>query len=146
LPAPPAQADPLVVSVTVPREEESAAIGRLNAAMQGHPLLNSQRFSEKVREISGSMTADELHVLFDRIRGAGKVSYKRSRLTTAGTGERISFVMRLRTAAKQPMPAQPADAPAGAQPEKAADAAAEKSGEGRAGAAPGAAEPAPAQQ
>jgi hypothetical protein len=132
----PAPVERLVVTLTIPREEEQAAVSRLNEALQGHPLLNSQRFSEKEREISGSMTADELSVLFDRIRGEGKLSYKRARLKAAGAGERLFFVMRLRTAAKQPAPPQPAEAPAAAQPEKTANPVGERAGEGPADAAP----------
>jgi hypothetical protein len=135
-PAPAAQTDPLLITITIAKEEEKAAIARLNDAMQGHAFLNALRFSENVREIAGNLTADELYTFFDRIRGTGKVAYKRSRLAS-GSGEMIPFVIRLQAsaAAKQPMPAQPVDKPVGSQGEKAVDIPVDKPGENRADAA-----------
>jgi hypothetical protein len=137
-PPAPAAANPLVITITVAKEDEQPAIGILNDAMQEHASLRALRFSEKVREASGSLTADELYTFFDRIRSAGKISYKRSRLAP-GSGEMIPFVMRLRmsAAAKQQAPAQPVDKPA--------DIPVDKPGDNRAEPGGGAARSAPAE-
>jgi hypothetical protein len=112
----PAQS-PLVITITVEKEKEKANLRRINEAMNEHALLRTMRFSDTTREISGSLTAGELYTFFNRIDGAGKVAYRRSRLAKAGEGELVPFVMRLQTVAApsrpsgEQSPGQPVDKP-----------------------------------
>jgi hypothetical protein len=112
-----------VITITVEKENEKASIARINEAMKEHTLLTSLRFSDKVREVSGSLTSDDLYTFFSRIRDTGKIVYKRSRLASAASGEPLPFVLKLKTVSAPPqMPeerpaARPADGPA----EKAAE-------------------------
>jgi hypothetical protein len=124
-------ADPLVVTITLVKENEKAGIRMINDAMKEHALLKSMRFSDKVREISGSLTPDELTTFFSRIQGAGKITYKRSRLAAA-RGELLPFVMKLqavsappKAAAEQPVE-KPVEKPAPKPAEKAAEPVAER--------------------
>jgi len=115
-PAPAAAApktDPLVVTITLEKQNEMASIRTLNEAMKEHPLLKNMRFSDKVREISGSMTSDELLTFFNRIQSTGKIAYRRSRLASAGS-ELLPFVMKLKSlpAPTQASTDRPADDPA----------------------------------
>lgn len=133
-PAVPA-AESLVVTITVDRENERAGIRQINEAMKEHPLLRTMRFSDTVREISGSLTAHELYTFFNRISTSGKIAYRQSRLAKAETGELIPFVLRLRTAAAPPAPAgSPVDKPADKSGEKPVDKPVDKSGEQAGGA------------
>jgi hypothetical protein len=103
------KADPLVVTITVDNQHEKAGIKLINEAMKEHALLKSLRFNDKVREISGNLTPDELLTFFNRIQSAGKITYKRSRLASAGS-ELLPFVLKLKSL---PAPTQtPADRPA----------------------------------
>jgi hypothetical protein len=115
-PAPAAAApktDPLVVTITLEKQNEMASIGTINEAMTEHTSLKNMRFSDKVREISGSLTSDELLTFFNRIQSAGKIAYRRSRLASAGS-ELLPFVMRLKSlpAPTQASTDRPADNPA----------------------------------
>jgi hypothetical protein len=127
-------ADPLVVTITLVKENEKAGIGMINDAMKEHALLKSMRFSDKVREISGSLTPDELTTFFSRIQGAGKITYKRSRLAAA-RGELLPFVMKLQAVAAPPQAAagqpaaRPVDKPSDKPAEKPAPKPAEKAAE-----------------
>jgi len=113
----PPKADPLVITITVERENEKTSIARINEAMKEHALLTSLRFSDKVREVTGSLTSDELYTFFGRIRDTGKIDYKRSRLASATSGEQVPFVLKLQSVAAPPRPpaerppAPPADKP-----------------------------------
>jgi hypothetical protein len=60
------------------------------------------RFSDSVREISGSLTAAELMTLFNRVQGAGKIAFKRSRLAGVAEGELLPFVIRIKAGAAVP--------------------------------------------
>lgn len=129
-PTPPAQqqaaaprTDPLVITITLVKETEKAGIKMINDAMKEHALLNSLRFSEKVREISGSLTPDELMTFFNRIQGAGKITYRRSRLAAA-RGELFPFVMKLQVVSAPPQ--TPADKPASGPSARPADKPAEQ--------------------
>jgi hypothetical protein len=104
------KAEPFVVTITVEKETEKASIARINEAMMEHALLTSLRFSDKVREVTGSLTRDELYTFFDRIRAAGKITYKRSRLASAASGEPLPFVLKLQSVAVPPRP--PVERPA----------------------------------
>ena len=126
--------DPLVVTITLVKENEKAGIRMINDAMKEHALLKSMQFSDKVREISGSLTPDELTTFFSRIQGAGKITYKRSRLAMA-RGELLPFIVKLqvvsappRAAVEQPV-ARPADKPSDKPAEKSAQNPAEKATE-----------------
>ena len=115
-PAPAAAApktDPLVVTITLEKQNEMASIRTINEAMTEHTSLKNMRFSDKVREISGSLTSDELLTFFNRIQSAGKIAYRRSRLASAGS-ELLPFVMRLKSlpAPTQASTDRPADNPA----------------------------------
>ncbi len=110
--------DPLVVTITLEKQNEKASIRTINEAMKEHALLKTMRFSNKVREISGSLTSDELLTFFNRIQSAGKITYRRSRLASAGS-ELLPFVMKLKS-----LPATtqaPADRPATKPAAKPAD-------------------------
>ncbi len=112
-PAPAAAApktDPLVVTITVEKQNEKAGIKLINDAMKEHALLKTMRFSESVREISGSLTSNELLTFFNRIQSAGKITYRRSRLASAGSGELLPFVMKILSVSAPPR--QPAERPA----------------------------------
>ena len=142
-PAPVAAAsktDPLVVTITVEKENEKASVQMINDAMKEHALLTAMRFSESVREISGSLTPDDLYTFFNRIQGAGKITYKRARLASVGRGEMLPFVMKLQAVAAPAR--QPAEQPAA----KPADAAGEGQGEKAATDPARRAEPAPPEQ
>jgi hypothetical protein len=102
--------------------------------MKEHALLKSMQFSDKVREISGTLTPDELTIFFSRIQGAGKITYKRSRLAAA-RGELLPFIMRLQAISAPPQAAaehpvsRPADKPSDIPAEKPAQKPAEKAAE-----------------
>ena len=120
-------ASSLVITITLDKEKEQTSIHSINEAMKEHALLRTMRFSDSSREISGSLTAGELFTFFSRIEGAGKVTYKRSRLARAGEGELVPFVMKLRTLPAPPRPAgTPAEQPAEKPVDKPGDNPAEK--------------------
>ncbi len=118
--------DPLVVIITVEKENEKASIRTINEAMKEHALLKSMRFSNKVREISGSLLPGDLKTFFYRIQGAGKITYKRSRLASAGS-ELLPFVMKLQSL---PAPAaKPVDKPVEKPVEKPGERPVDKTGD-----------------
>jgi hypothetical protein len=106
------KADLLVVTITMEQQNEKAGIKLINEAMKEHASLKTMRFSDKVREISGSLTPDELSTFFNRIQSAGKITYKRSRLASAGSGP-LPFVMKLQAL---PTPAQASEDRPAAKP------------------------------
>jgi hypothetical protein len=112
-----------MVTITVEKESEKASVRRINEAMKEHPLLTSLRFSDKIREVSGRLTPDELYIFFDRIRDTGKITYKRSRLASAAKDEQLPFVLKLQFASAPPrLPVeQPAALPADRPAEKAVE-------------------------
>ncbi len=105
---------PLPVTITV--HNEKAAIRRINEVMGGHGELRKLRFSDTVREISGSLTSKELLTFFSMIESEGKISYSRKRLARFPNAQPVPFVMNLKVApqaAEKPSPAeQPAVTPA----------------------------------
>ena len=134
--APEPLADSLMVTITVDKDHERASRRQINEAMKEHALLRTMQFSDTVREISGRLTSQELLTFFNRIQGAGKISYKRSRLAKAEAGELLPFVMRLQAVAAPSAPAAPpadnaatapAERPGSAAPERPADRPAERS-------------------
>jgi hypothetical protein len=113
---------PLPVTITVDNEKE--AIQRINEIMRGHGELQKMRFSETVREISGSLTSKELRTFFSMIKSEGKISYSRKRLAAFPSAQPVPFVMNLKVApqaAEKPSPAEqpvatPAEATVASQP------------------------------
>jgi hypothetical protein len=105
---------PLPVTITV--DNEKAAIRRINEVMKRHGELRKMRFSDAVREISGSLTSEELLTFFSLIESEGKISYSRKRLVAFPSAQPVPFVMNLKVAppaAEKPSPAeQPVVAPA----------------------------------
>jgi hypothetical protein len=104
---------PLPVTITV--DNEKAAIRRINEVMRTREL-RKLRFSDTVREISGSLTSKELLTFFSLIESEGKISYSRKRLARFPNAQPVPFVMNLKVApqaAEKPSPAeQPAVTPA----------------------------------
>jgi len=113
---------PLPVTITV--DNENAAIRRINEVMRGHGELRKMRFSDTVREISGSLTSKELLTFFSLIESEGKISYSRKRLAAFPSAQPVPFVMNLKVApqaAEKPSPAEqpvmtPAEATVSSQP------------------------------
>jgi len=113
---------PLPVTITV--DNEKAAIRRINEVMRGHGELRKLRFSDTVREISGSLTSEELLTFFSLIESEGKISYSRKRLAAFPSAQPVPFVMNLKVApqaAEKPSPAEqpvvtPAEATVSSQP------------------------------
>jgi hypothetical protein len=113
---------PLPVTITV--DNEKAAIRRINEVMRGHGELRKMRFSDTVREISGSLTSKELLTFFSLIESEGKISYSRKRLVAFPSSQPVPFVMNLKVAPQaieKPSPPEqpvvpPADATASSQP------------------------------
>ncbi len=97
--APPA-AEPLLITVTV--TDEKAAVRRINDVMRSHGQLRKFKFTDMVREISGSLTAKELLAFFSRIQPAGKVSYNRKQLEAFPNAQPVPFVMKLMVVPKAP--------------------------------------------
>lgn len=112
------------LSITITPDDETAAIRRLNEVMRGHGSLRKLKFSDTVREITGSLTAKELLTFFDRIESAGKVSYSRKRFESFPSAQPISFVLKLKSAPPKPKAAAPPVPSAPAAEQKPAEAAA----------------------
>jgi hypothetical protein len=109
--------DPVVITITA--DDEAAAAERINEAVHEHAPPGTGRFSDTVKEVSGSMTAPQLRSLFNRIQDVGKITYKRSRLAKAGGSQALPFVLRLKSAP----PVAPKPEAAGGKPvEKPVDA------------------------
>jgi hypothetical protein len=90
--------EPLTVTITIGQANEKTAIRQLNEVLRGHAQLRKKKFSDEVREISGSLTSKELLVLFDRIEETGKAGYSRKRLQSFPSAQPIPFVLKLKTA------------------------------------------------
>jgi hypothetical protein len=92
--------------------------------MRGYGELRNMRFSDTVREISGSLTSKELLTFFSLIESEGKISYRRKRLAKFPSAQPVPFVMNLKVApqaAEKPLPAErpvvtPAEAAVSSQP------------------------------
>ena len=113
---------PLSVTITV--DDEKAAIRRINEVMKRHGELRKMKFSDSVREISGSLASKDLLTFFNLIASEGKISYSRKRLDAFPSTQPVPFVMNLKVApqaAESPSPpeqpaAPPAEAAASSQP------------------------------
>jgi hypothetical protein len=101
--------EPLEVTITIAKEDEKTAVQQLNEVMRGHGQLRKKKFSDDIREISGSLTSKELVILFDRISETAKTSYSRKRFQSFPSAQPIPFVMKLKTvtsAAAKPAPTE----------------------------------------
>jgi len=113
---------PLPVTITV--DNEKTAVRRINEVMRGHGELRKMRFSDTVKEISGSLASKELLTFFSQIESEGKISYSRKRLGAFPSTQPVPFVMNLKVAplaAEKPSPTEqpvvtPAEATASSQP------------------------------
>jgi hypothetical protein len=93
--------------VTIALENEQSAVPRLNEVMRGHGQLRKMKFSDTVREVSGSLTSGELLDLFSRIETVAKVSYNRKRFETLPASGPVPFVLKLKAAHKPAPQAAP---------------------------------------
>lgn len=105
-PAPVPLVEPLAITIT---PDDQSSMRRINDVMKGHAGLRKLRFTDVVREVSGSLTPGELQTLFSRIEQAGRVSYSRKRFSALSTTELVPFVMKLKDA--PPAPAVAAEKP-----------------------------------
>ena len=96
-PAAPPSVAPLLISI-MPASEN--AVRRINEVMRGHGELRKMKFSDTVREISGSLTQKELLTFFARIEDAGKVTYSRKRFESFPSAEPLPFVIKMKPAPK----------------------------------------------
>jgi len=128
-PKPAPAREPLAVTIT---PENETAIRQINEALRGQGALKKMKFSDTVRELSGSLTTEELLALFDKIGPAGKVSYSRKRFATFPSAEPVPFILKLKpapisaaqpsastSASAPPATHRPAEAPAAANPSSA---------------------------
>lgn len=91
--------EPLVVNI-IP-DNEKAAVLRINEVLHGQgPQLRGKKFSETVREVSGSLTAGELEIFFDRIEQVARVSFNRRWLESVPGTQSIPFKLKLRAVPK----------------------------------------------
>jgi len=94
-PAPVPPVEPLAIAIT---PDDQSSMRRINDVLKGHARLRKLRFTDAVREVSGSLTPVELQTLFSRIEQAGRVSYSKKRFSALSTTELIPFVMKLKDA------------------------------------------------
>lgn len=90
--------DPLLITVSVQDQQESREF--INEVMRGHAQLAKISFSDAVRQVSGSLTAEELLVFLDRIRKTGKVTYSRKRFQSFPAAQPIPFILKTKPAPK----------------------------------------------
>jgi hypothetical protein len=104
--------EPLVITITPASEQ---AVRQINELLRGHGQLRKMKFTDSVRELSGTLTARELLAFFNRIDEAGKVTYSRKRFESYPVAASIPFVMKMKPAPKPveqtTRPAPPAAAP-----------------------------------
>jgi len=104
---------PLVVKI-IPDNDQSA-VQQINDVMRGNGQLREKKFSESVRVVSGSLTADELEIFFDRIEPVARVSFNRKRLESIPSNQPIPFMLKLlaapKTVEKQSLTAMPTQRP-----------------------------------
>jgi hypothetical protein len=102
--------EPLIVTI-IPEDDQSAVRG-INEVMRGHGQLKKMKFSDTVKEVSGSLTSGELLAFFNRIETMAKVNYSRKRFATLPASGPVPFVLKLK-AVRKPAPQQaPAAKPA----------------------------------
>jgi len=116
-PATPAAAaplpDPEPLVVTITPENDKTAVRRINDVLHASGQPPAMKFSDTVKEVSGSLTAPELLAFFNRIEPAAKARYSRKRLESFPTDRPVPFVLKLKAAPK----AAETPAPRAAKPE-----------------------------
>jgi hypothetical protein len=104
-------APPLAVKAPVPSVEplsititpvDQSSLRRINDIMKGHARTRKLRFTETVREVSGSLAPGELQTLFGRIEQAGKVSYSKKRFSALSATDLVPFLLKLKDAPLAP--------------------------------------------
>jgi len=100
---------PLSITITV--ENEKAAIRRINEIMKRHEELRKMKFSDTVREISGSLPPGDLLTFFNLIESEGKISFSRKRLAAFPSAQPVPFVMNLKVAPKAAEKPSPPEQP-----------------------------------
>jgi hypothetical protein len=105
--APPVPAPkPLVIAITP--ENDAAAVLRINEIMEGHGQPGKMKFTDRTKELTGNMPAEELAGLLSAIEPAARVDYSRKRFESYPASQPIPFVLKLNAAPQQ----QPQQAPA----------------------------------
>jgi hypothetical protein len=102
---------PLEVTITIAKDDEKTAIRQLNEVMRGHGQLRNKKFSDDMREVSGSLTSKELLILFDRIAETAKPSYSRKHFQSFPSAQSIPFVMKLKTVTRPAAKPAPTEKP-----------------------------------
>jgi len=92
-------AAPLIVNIIPDNENE--AVRQINEVLKGHGQLREKKFSETVRVVSGSLTAGELEIFFDRIEPFARVNVNRKRLESMPSTQPIPFTLKLLAAPKK---------------------------------------------
>lgn len=100
--------EPLLITIT-PTDED--AVRRINEVMHGHAQLKKLRFSDSVREVSGSLMTDELLTFFSRIDQAGNIRYSRKRLQSFPAAQPVAFTIKMKPVPKPESAVSPAPAP-----------------------------------
>jgi len=91
--------EPLLITITP--DNDTSAIRRINEVMGRQGNLWTVKFSDTIKEVSGSLTAKELTVFFNRIAPSAKISYERKQFKSFPATEPIPFVMKLKVSPKQ---------------------------------------------
>ncbi len=86
--------EPLLITITP--NNNTSAIRRINEVMGRQGKLWTVKFSDTIKEVSGSLTAKELTVFFNRIAPSAKISYERKQFKSFPATEPIPFVMKLK--------------------------------------------------
>lgn len=92
--------EPLAISLTI--DDDKASLRKINAVLAGHGQLRKYKFTDLVREISGSLTTKEMLTFFNRIGPTAKISYNRKRFESFPSAVPVPFVMKLTIAPKPP--------------------------------------------
>ncbi len=90
--------EPLIVTL-IP-ENNTLAIRKINKIIHRHRKLRKMSFSDTIKEVSASLTASELAVLFNQLEPTTKISYNRQRFNSFPAVAPISFVLKLKAAPK----------------------------------------------
>jgi predicted anti-sigma-YlaC factor YlaD len=85
---------PLVVIIT--SNNDTSAVGNINDILHGYGKMQNVKFSKTTKEISASLTARELGVLFKRIESIAKVNYSRQQFNKFQPTAQVPFVLRLK--------------------------------------------------
>ncbi len=95
-------------AVSVLPIDENISIQRVNKVLSEHGALRNMKFSDTVRQLSATLTAQELLTFFDRMGEVAKVRYDRKRFKSFPADQQVPFILTLKAAPKtvqKPMPA-----------------------------------------